>query len=338
VPPASSFTPPGSAIGKGISTTRPAAVIRGPSRIDDVRNARVRTTDPKGGTLIREPGNRTIFKQGNRSIITRNETTTIKRFMPGAVTSRRPNGLSETVYSRRDGSRVFSETDSQGRLIRRWRRDPAGREIVFVDNRRFYRNLGIGVAVGVVAVAAIVALAPPVVAMPRQKYVVEYVDASDDDVYEALTAPPIERLERTYSLEEIRYSEPLRARVRRVDLDNITFETGSFEVSPDQHPKLDRIARGIKRALEANPAEVFLIEGHTDAVGEEEDNLSLSDRRAEAVLAVLVEHFEIPAENLVSQGYGEQHLKVPSPDSERANRRVSVRRITELLSQKDQPN
>ena len=36
----------------------------------------------------------------------------------------------------------------------------------------------------------------------------------------------------------------------------------------------------------ANPDEVFLVEGHTDAVGTEEDNLSLSDRRAEAVAAL----------------------------------------------------
>jgi len=53
-----------------------------------------------------------------------------------------------------------------------------------------------------------------------------------------------------------------------------------------------------------------MVEGHTDAVGQDVDNLSLSDRRAEAVAVALTEQFQVPAENLVTQGYGEQYLKV----------------------------
>ena len=59
-----------------------------------------------------------------------------------------------------------------------------------------------------------------------------------------------------------------------------------------------------------------MIEGHTDAVGNDVDNLSLSDRRAEAVAVALTEQFQVPAENLVTQGYGEQYLKVPTPGPE----------------------
>jgi len=85
--------------------------------------------------------------------------------------------------------------------------------------------------------------------------------------------------------------------------------------------------------LDWQPNEVFLIEGHTDAVGSEEDNLSLSDRRAEAVATTLTQTFDVPPENLVTQGYGEQSLKVQRQEAERGNRRVSIRRITPLLSQ-----
>jgi OmpA family len=62
----------------------------------------------------------------------------------------------------------------------------------------------------------------------------------------------------------------------------------------------------------SGPNEMFLIEGHTDAVGANVDNLSLPDRRAESVAVVLTEVYRIPPENLVTQGYGEQNLKVPT--------------------------
>jgi outer membrane protein OmpA-like peptidoglycan-associated protein len=51
---------------------------------------------------------------------------------------------------------------------------------------------------------------------------------------------------------------------------------------------------------------------------------------------VLSEQFGVPAENLTTQGYGEQYLKVPTPGPERANRRVTVRRITPLLTGQNQ--
>jgi outer membrane protein OmpA-like peptidoglycan-associated protein len=91
----------------------------------------------------------------------------------------------------------------------------------------------------------------------------------------------------------------------------------------------------MKRVIDRNPDEMFMIEGHTDAVGSDEDNLSLSDRRAESVAIILTEQFGVPAENLTTQGYGEQYLKVNTEQAERLNRRVAVRRITPLLSRSD---
>jgi outer membrane protein OmpA-like peptidoglycan-associated protein len=75
-----------------------------------------------------------------------------------------------------------------------------------------------------------------------------------------------------------------------------------------------------------------LIEGFTDAVGSDVDNLSLSDRRAETVAIALTQQFGVPPENLSTQGYGEQYLKIPTPGPERANRRVTVQRITPLIT------
>jgi outer membrane protein OmpA-like peptidoglycan-associated protein len=90
----------------------------------------------------------------------------------------------------------------------------------------------------------------------------------------------------------------------------------------------------MQRVLSHHPDEMFLIEGHTDAVGNDVDNLSLSDRRAESVAVVLTNVFQIPPENLVTQGYGEQHLKMPTDGPSRENRRVTARRITPLLNGK----
>ena len=158
------------------------------------------------------------------------------------------------------------------------------------------------------------------------------VAASEEDLYEALTAPPLERLDRGYSLEEIRQSYDLRERMRSVDLDTINFEFGSWEVAPEYYATLEQLAEVINRILQENPEEVFLIEAHSDAVGSEIDNLSLSDRRAEAVAIILTDAFGVPTENRVTQGYGEQFLKIPTELPERQNRRVSVRPIKPLMS------
>jgi outer membrane protein OmpA-like peptidoglycan-associated protein len=50
------------------------------------------------------------------------------------------------------------------------------------------------------------------------------------------------------------------------------------------------------------------------------------------VAGLLTQYYQIPPENLVTQGYGESQLKVQTQYSERANRRVVVRRITPLLA------
>jgi outer membrane protein OmpA-like peptidoglycan-associated protein len=302
-----------------------------PRRLEDVKKRRVERVEAGGRRVIEEPGNRFIIREQGRAIIRRDESRALERLSPNARTRDIGEGRRRTEIERSDGTRVVSEVDRNGRLLRRYRRDRSGREIVLIDNRRFYRNVGLGLGVTALGVGVSLALAPPAYSLPREKYIVEYDNASEDDLYEALSAPPVAELERPYSLEEIRYSRPLREYMRRIDLDTINFEFGSFEVAPDQYPKLERLARIIERVLRRNEAEVFLIEGHTDAVGSDEDNLTLSDRRAEAVAEILMSEFGVPIENLVTQGYGEQHLKVETEAPEQQNRRVALRRITPLL-------
>jgi outer membrane protein OmpA-like peptidoglycan-associated protein len=195
--------------------------------------------------------------------------------------------------------------------------------VIIIDNR--YRG-------PVQSETYYVDLPPPVVRGPRERYILETERASERDIYAVLSAPPVERIERRYTLDEVRYSSGLRDRMPRVDIDTINFDSGSWAITPDQVNRLTTIAAAIKQAIGHNPAEVFLVEGHTDAVGSDDDNLSLSDRRAEAVAIALTQQFGVPAENLTTQGYGEQYLKVPTQAAERRNRRVTLRRITPLLA------
>jgi outer membrane protein OmpA-like peptidoglycan-associated protein len=300
-----------------------------PPRLEDMQKGRRERVEAGGQRrVIEEPDRRVIVRQGDRAIIRHDESARFRRVARDARTERRNDGTSVTIFNRRNGQ-VFSVVDADGRLIRRYRRTREGREVNLIDNRRHYgggRRVALGVGLGLA-----VGLLAPRILIPREKYIVEYDGASYDDVYEALSAPPIEELDREYSLEEIRYSPHLRDRMRRVDLDVINFEFGSWEIPPDQYSRLEWVANAINRVLERNPDEIFLIEGHTDAVGSEEDNLSLSDRRAESVATVLSEQFDVPPENLVTQGYGEDLLKVPTEAAERLNRRVAVRRITPLM-------
>ena len=340
------FVPPKGPVGVNVTPVVPAnpAVAKQflpsskastpPPSFDQLQKSR--STRVEGGgrrTVIQESGNRIIIKQDNRVIIRHDEAERFRR-LNNAHTFRRPNGITETYYIRSDGFRVITEVDRNGRLLRRYRRGPDGREYIIIDNRNFWRNAGIAVGIGAVGTIIALNLRPPVVTIPRERYIVDYDRVSDDDLYDTLIAPPVERLDRVYSLEEVRGSHELRERVRRIDLDSINFDFGSFEVGPDQFGKLERLARAISRVINANPDSVVMIEGHTDAVGSDVDNLSLSDRRAQSVAQILTEQFGIPPENLVTQGYGEQYLKINTQGPERANRYVSIRNVTSLMSEK----
>ncbi len=288
-------------------------------RIDRIRGDRRERRD--GDRVIITEGNRTIIREGNRTIIRRDEGA---RFRYGARDFReeRGNGEIRRIVTRPDGSTIVTITDDDGRLIRRTRRF-RDQEYVLIDNRPRGARTGIFLNLD---------LAPPPISIPRERYIVDADTASYDDIEEAFVAPPVARPERAYSLDEIRQNQPLRQYVRSVDLDAITFDTGSWEVKDDQIEKLEKVGDAMAQAIKKDPKTVFMVEGHTDAVGSDDDNLSLSDRRAESVAEVLTKYFDIPAENLTTQGYGEQYLKVQTDGAEARNRRVTIRNITSLLS------
>ena len=284
--------------------------------IQDLRRERQQTREGNA-TIIRE-GDRTLVREGQSTIIRHSESD---RFAVGArdVRVERRGNETYSIIERPNGDHIITITDEGGRLLRRVRREPNGREIVIIDQSGIPRRD-----------TYFVVVPPPRYTLPPDRYYVDIDRAPPERIYDTLIAAPFEPIEQVYTIDEVRYSPGLRMMLPRVDLD-INFETGSWQITPDQMGKLDVIARALNRAIDRNPREVFLIEGHTDAVGTDDDNLSLSDRRAESVAVALTQEFGVPPENLITQGYGEQELKVPTMGPSRENRRVAVRRITPLI-------
>jgi outer membrane protein OmpA-like peptidoglycan-associated protein len=298
----------------GVAAAPPAPVVINVQQLKEQRHERV---EAGGRVVIEEPDHRFIERDRGQVFIRHDENERLLRFEEGRV-DRRRDGV-YTVFVRPDGDEVITVTDDDGRLLRRFRRDRFGREIILIDNRPPVGGI-------------FLSLAPPVIRIPQEQYIVDTAVAPEPLIYDTLVAPPLVPIERPYSLDEIRYNVALRDRMRRIDVDTLTFDTGSWAVGPDQVTRLQFIAQAIRDVIARNPNEVFLVEGHTDAVGGDEDNLSLSDRRAESVADILTETFQIPPENLTTQGYGAHFLKIQTPEANRQNRRVTVRRITPLLA------
>lgn len=236
------------------------------------------------------------------------------------------DGRYREIVERDDGTRVVTIRNRYGEVVQRSRVVRGGKEYVLyyapelLEDRRDYtwRDPGDD-------------LPPMRLGVPIDDYIIDTSSEPDRDYYRFLEQPPVERVERPYSLDEVRYSARIRDKVPRIDLDTITFATGSAEIPMNQASSLRKVADAINQVLEKDPSETFLIEGHTDAVGSDESNLVLSDRRAESVAVVLSDAFGIPPENMTTQGYGERYLKVSTEAANQENRRVTIRRITPLV-------
>lgn len=276
-----------------------------------------------GGKVVGDEGDRLVVEREGRYFVRKDENERLRNNGARIRNEELSDGRMRTIVQRRNGVQVITERDAGGFILRRFKVLPNGDRIILVDDRAFEPSESVDFRRE---------LPPLRVGIDRRDYVVETGDADRERLLDTLQAQPVENVERAYTLREIRDSERLRAKVRRIDLDTITFDTGSYSLTRSQVDRLGEIGGTIEEIVKERPREVFLIEGHTDAVGDELSNLTLSDRRAETIARILTDNFDVPPENMVVQGYGEQYLKIDTGGNERANRRVTVRRITPLLS------
>lgn len=103
---------------------------------------------------------------------------------------------------------------------------------------------------------------------------------------------------------------------------NIYFETDSDKLMPESVKKLDQLVEILNRHKGAK----LLIEGHTDNTGDDNYNLQLSQKRADAVKAYL-KGKGIPEKDMTAIGYGETRPAATndSPDGRQLNRRVELK-------------
>ena len=104
-----------------------------------------------------------------------------------------------------------------------------------------------------------------------------------------------------------------------IRLNNIFFASGKYELLPDSYAEIDMLLA----VLKSNSKMKIEISGHTDAVGADADNLTLSNSRANAVMNYLLAK-GIAKDRLTAKGYGETKFIAPNTTEEgkQLNRRV----------------
>jgi outer membrane protein OmpA-like peptidoglycan-associated protein len=102
----------------------------------------------------------------------------------------------------------------------------------------------------------------------------------------------------------------------------LLFTVGSDEVQTGAYTTLAKVAELIDMY---DNRQVRII-GHSDAMGDPADNRQLSERRAERVKEILVNYYEIAADQLSTEGLGDTQpiASNATPEGQRANRRVEV--------------
>ena len=85
-----------------------------------------------------------------------------------------------------------------------------------------------------------------------------------------------------------------------IQIDNIFYDLGKWDLRDDSKENLNQLIN----ILNENPTITIELSAHTDMIGDENSNQTLSQKRAESVVNYLVEK-GIDQERLVAKGYGE---------------------------------
>jgi outer membrane protein OmpA-like peptidoglycan-associated protein len=118
-------------------------------------------------------------------------------------------------------------------------------------------------------------------------------------------------------VEEVVVAEPAEA--VRVELD-VKFDFDKAQVKPESYGDIKNLADFMTQY----PQTTTVVEGHTDSVGSDAYNQTLSERRASAVRDVLVNQYGVGGDRVNAAGYGETR---PVADNASADGRAVNRRV-----------
>jgi outer membrane protein OmpA-like peptidoglycan-associated protein len=106
-----------------------------------------------------------------------------------------------------------------------------------------------------------------------------------------------------------------------VNMSDVLFDTASYVLKPGAREKLAKIS-GI---LLAHPGLTMQIEGHTDSVGGDEFNQTLSEQRAGSVRDFLAQQ-GVPVSSITARGLGKTQpvASNDTPEGRQRNRRVEI--------------
>ena len=253
--------------------------------------------------VVSNSGDRVVVKDaaGNYQIY-KDDDVLLRQPGANVRTETFSDGSTRTTVKRDDGSSVVTIRDASGRVLRRSSYDARGIETALINDT-----------------------------IPETRFNVTKLPKASATA--GLDAQSAKAYAHQFSLRQIRTIPEVKALARLIPVNNVRFATGSSAILPGQAQNLADLGKALRDLIRKNPGKVFLIEGHTDAVGNAPYNLTLSDRRAESVAKALSEYYGVPPENLVVQGYGESELLVDTQGAEVRNRRVAVRDVTALLRQ-----
>lgn len=102
----------------------------------------------------------------------------------------------------------------------------------------------------------------------------------------------------------------------------VYFPFDSATLTDDAKEQLSPVGEALQSNELANVA--FTLEGHTDASGDENYNLQLSERRAQSVKAYFIDNYALSPDRVEAMGKGESQILEGTNPTSGVNRRVTI--------------
>ena len=162
---------------------------------------------------------------------------------------------------------------------------------------------------------------PPPKALTRGLSIGPQVDPAKVAAEGAFVQKIRNRATRSLSMGERDQIAELASTKPNIDLE-IQFDYNSADIAKTSVPSVQALGKALSDP--SLKGSTFVVAGHTDAIGTEEYNQGLSERRADTIKKYLVQNYGLNGSDLVTVGYGKTKLKDVGNPTAPVNRRVQV--------------